>query len=240
MNTLIQGECLEEMKKLSNDSVDMILVDIPYGRTTMTWDVPINLKQMWNELLRITKQKGAFVFTATQPFTTELIMSNLKMFKHEIIWFKNIPTGMAQAKYAPMKYHENIIVFCKQKITTFNKQMQEREGKGKAAYRYEHYIGDNNHVKMPKVKKFYSEKLVNPSSIILINSVPNRVNRLHPTQKPVELMKYLIKTYSNPGETILDFTMGSGTTGVACKELNRDFIGIEINKEYFDIAKNRI
>lgn len=195
---------------------------------------------MWEQLKRVIKSNGAIVMTASQPFTTTLIASNMKMFKHEIVWFKNVPTGMAQSSYAPMKYHENVLVFCGGKISTFNKQFEPREGKGKDCYRYEHYCGDSNHVKMEKVKKFYDPELVNPSSVVLFNSVPNRNGKVHPTQKPVSLMEYLVKTYTNEGETVLDFTMGSGTTGVACVNTNRDFIGIELDEGYFEIASKRI
>jgi len=240
MIELIHGDCLEKMAEIEDGSVDMVLTDPPYGTTACKWDSIIPLEPMWEHLKRVIKQNGAIVMTASQPFTTKLIASNMKMFKHEIIWFKNVPTGMAQAAYTPMKYHENVLVFCHGKVKTFNKQMQEREGKGKGCYRYEHYCGDSNHVKMNKVKKHYDEKLVNPSSIILFNSVPNRKGKMHPTQKPVAMMEYLIKTYTNEGETVLDFTMGSGTTGVACKNLSRSFIGIERDEGYFNIAKDRI
>ncbi len=234
------GDCLERMKEIPDGSVDMILADPPYGTTACKWDSVIPFAAMWLELKRIIKSNGAIVLFGSQPFTSKLIFSNLEMFKHEIVWFKNVPTGMAQASYAPMKYHENIVVFCDGKVGVFNKQMGEREGVGKDCYNYEHYCGDSNHVKMRKVKKFYDAKLVNPSSVVLFNAVPNRSGKLHPTQKPVALMEYLIKAYTNENETVLDFTMGSGTTGVACKNLNRNFIGIELDPEYFKIAEKRI
>ena len=237
---LMQGDCLERMKEIPSGSVDMVMADPPYNITACKWDSIIPLEPMWEQLKRIIKPQGAIVMTAAQPFTTTLIASNMKMFKHDIVWFKNVPTGMAQASYAPMKYHESILVFCKNKIGTFNKQMQEREGVGKDCYRYQHYCGESNHVKMDKVKKHYDENLVNPSSIVLFNSVPNRRGKVHPTQKPVALMEYLIKTYTNEGETVLDFTAGSFTTGVACVNLNRKFIGIELDKDYFDIGVNRV
>lgn len=240
MINLIHGDCLEKMKDLPDASVDLVLADPPYGTTACKWDTVIPFDLMWEQLIRVTKKNSPIVLFGSQPFTSALIMSNPNLFKYEWIWFKNVPTGMAQSRYAPMKYHENILVFCNGSIQTFNKIPEEREGVGKDCYRYEHYCGDNNHVKMKKVKKFYDEKLVNPSSMLLFNVVPNRVNKVHPTQKPVALMEYFINTYSNEGNTVLDFTMGSGTTGVACKNLNRNFIGIELDKEYFDIAENRI
>ena len=237
---LIQGDCLEKMKEIPDGSVDMVMCDLPYGTTVCKWDSVIPFEPLWKQYRRIAKPNAAIVLTASQPFTTMLISSNMKMFKYDIVWFKNVPTGMAQASYAPMKYHESILIFCSGKVGTFNKQLQEREGVGKDCYKYEHYCGESNHVKMGKVKKHYNENLVNPSSVILFNTVPNRKGKLHPTQKPVALMEYLIKTYTNEGETVLDFTMGSGTTGVACVNTGRKFIGIELDTGYFEIAKNRI
>lgn len=237
---LYHGDCIEIMKKMPDESVDMVLTDPPYGTTACQWDSVIPFEEMWDQIKRVTKKNSAIVLTSSQPFTSALIMSNPKMFKHEIIWFKNVPTGMAQSKYAPMKYHESILVFCKTSIKTFNKQLQKREGKGKDCYKYEHYCGDSNHVKMDKVKKYYDPHLVNPSSVLLFNCVPNRKGKIHPTQKPVALMEYLIKTYTNENETVLDFTMGSGTTGVACNNTNRNFIGIELDEHYFKVASERI
>ena len=237
---LYQGDCLEVMKDIPDTSVDAIICDPPFGTTACKWDSIIPFDKMWDQINRVIKNNKPIILFGSQPFTSLLINSNTKAFKHEIIWFKNVPTGMAQAKYAPMKYHENILVFANGKIATFNKKMQEREGVGKDCYKYEHYCGDNNHVKMQKVKKFYDPDFVNPSSIVLFNSVPNRSGKLHPTQKPVALIEYLVKTYTNENETVLDFTMGSGTTGVACVNTNRKFIGIELDEGYFKIAKERI
>lgn len=237
---LIKGNTLEEMAKLPDGCVDMILCDLPYGTTACKWDTVIPFEPLWEQYKRLIKKNGAIVLFASQPFTSALVMSNPKMFKHEIIWFKNVPTGMANAAYSPMKYHESILAFSDGKICTFKKQMQEREGKGKDCYKYEHYCGDSNHVKMDKVKKFYDAELVNPSSVVLFNSVPNRKGKEHPTQKPVALCEYLIRTYTNEGEAVLDNTMGSGTTGVACINTNRHFIGIERDDKYFQIAQKRI
>jgi site-specific DNA-methyltransferase (adenine-specific) len=237
---LIQGDCLEKMKDIPDKSIDMILCDLPYGTTACKWDTIIPFEPLWEQYKRIIKDNGAIVLTASQPFTSALVMSNPDMFKYEWIWFKNVPSGMAQAKYSPMKYHESVLVFSKNSIKVFNKIMEERVGKGKDCYNYEHYCGESNHVKMDKVKKFYNAELVNPSSVLLFNVVPNRKGKLHPTQKPVALFEYLIKTYTNEGDLVLDNCMGSGTTGVACKNLNRDFIGIELDENYFKIAKERI
>ena len=234
------GDCLEVMTEIPDGVIDMILTDPPYGTTACKWDSIIPLEPMWEQLKRIIKPKGAIVMTAAQPFTTTLIASNMKMFKHDIVWFKNVPTGMAQASYAPMKYHESILIFCSGKVGTFNKQLQEREGVGKDCYKYEHYCGESNHVKMGKVKKHYNENLVNPSSILLFNTVPNRKGKLHPTQKPVALMEYLIKTYTNEGELVLDFTAGSGTTAIAAENTGRKWVCIEQNEEYANKAVERI
>lgn len=240
INKVIEGDCLSVMKGIPNESVDMILADLPYGMTACKWDTIIPLEPLWEQYKRIIKDNGAIVLTASQPFTSALVMSNRKMFRYELIWVKNVPTGIASSKYAPMKYHESILVFSKKPIKTFNKIIEERVGKGKDCYKYEHYCGDNNHVKMNKIKKFYDSKLVNPSSVILFNTVPNRKGKLHPTQKPVNLFEYLIKTYSNEGDTILDNVAGSGTTGIACKNTNRNYILIEKEPEYIDIINKRL
>ena len=240
MKEVWQGDCLELMKNIPDGSIDAVITDPPYGTTACKWDTVIPFEPMWEQLKRVIKPNGAIVLFGSQPFTSALVMSNPKMFKHEWIWFKNVPTGMAQSRYSPMKYHESVLVFANNTIKTFNKIMEEREGKGKDCYNYEHYCGENNHVKMKKVKKFYDAKLVNPSSVLLFNVAPNRKDKLHPTQKPVALFEYLIKTYTNEGETVLDFTAGSGTTGVACQNLNRNFILIEKEPKYVEIIKKRL
>jgi len=239
LNKIYNGDCLEVMSDIADKSIDMILCDLPYGTTACKWDTIIPFEPLWEQYKRIIKDNGAIVLTASQPFTSALVISNVKMFKYEWIWFKNVPTGMAQSKYQPMKYHESVLVFCKNK-TIFNKILEERVGKGKDCYNYEHYCGENNHVKMNKVKKFYNSKLVNPSSVLLFNVVPNRINKIHPTQKPVALFEYLIKTYTNEGDLVLDNCAGSGTTGIACINTQRDYILIEKEEKYCDIIKKRI
>ena len=237
---LLHGDCLDLMASIPDGSIDMICADLPYGTTACKWDTIIPFDPLWTHYKRVIKSNGSIVLFGSQPFTSALVMSNPKWFKYEVIWFKNVPTGMAQASYAPMKYHENILVFCEGKIDTFNKEMEQREGVGKDCYKYEHYCGESNHVKLDKVKKFYDANLVNPSSVQLFTVVPNRNGKVHPTQKPVSLLEYLIRTYTNEGETVLDNCMGSGTTGVACKNTGRNFIGIEKDAGYFEIARNRI
>ena len=240
LNKIYNMDCLQGMKFIPDKSIDMILCDLPYGTTACKWDTIIPFEPLWEQYKRIIKDNGAIVLTASQPFTSALVMSNIKWFKYEWIWFKNVPSGMAQARYSPMKYHESVLVFSKNSIKVFNKIMEERVGKGKDCYNYEHYCGESNHVKMDKVKKFYNAELVNPSSVLLFNVVPNRKGKLHPTQKPVALFEYLIKTYTNEGETVLDNCMGSGTTAIACMNSKRNYIGFELDKKYFDIAEKRI
>ena len=235
---LMLGDCLERMKEIPDGSIDMILTDPPYGTTACKWDSIISLEPMWEQLKRIIKPNGAIVMTASQPFTTTLISSNMGMFKYTWVWEKSHPTGFALAKKRPLKYHEDVCIFYS-KQPTYNPQMWQ----GKPNH------GDNNHLtgalnnakSQPNLKAVKAKKdgVKYPKDTLKVNS-HNRADLSHPTQKPVALMEYLIKTYTNEGETVLDFTMGSGTTGVAAKNLNRDFIGIELDEGYFEIAKGRI
>ncbi|MBR6907811.1 site-specific DNA-methyltransferase, partial [bacterium] len=172
-------------------------------------------------------------------FTYKLIESNIKNFKYKLIWKKNVPTGMASAKYRPMKYYEEICIF-NEGQGTYNPIMKERIGIGKDCYNYNHYCGESNHLTLEKKPKRYDPDWVQPSDVLEFNVVPNRNGKLHPTQKPIELLEWLVKTYSNEGDIILDNCMGSGTTGEACLKLNRNFIGIELDTKYFNICKNRL
>ncbi len=237
MIKLLHGDCLELMKDIPDKSIDMVLCDLPYGITACKWDAVIPFEPLWAEYNRICN--GNIILFSSQPFTTDLINSNRSMFKYVLVWNKNVPTGMSSAKYRPMKYHEDICVFYKGK-PTYNPIMKPREGIGKSCYNYEHYCGDSNHVKYDKIKKKYDPNFVQPSTVLNFNVVPNRKGKLHPTQKPVDLMEYLIKTYSMEGDKVLDNCMGSGSTGVACINTNRNFIGIEKDDKYFEIAKSRI
>ena len=239
MIKLYNGDCLVEMNKVEDKSVDLILCDLPYGSTQCSWDSIIPFDKLWEQYNRVLKDTGIVVLFSSGLFTIDLINSNRKDFKYKLIWKKNVPTGMSSAKYRPMKYYEEICVFYKKK-GTYNPQMKPREGVGKACYNYDHYCGDSNHVSYEKVKKRYDPDWVQPSDILEFNVVPNRNGKVHPTQKPIELLEWLIKTYSNEHNLVLDNTMGSGSTGVACVNLNRDFIGIEMDKSYFEIAKSRI
>jgi len=230
---LYHGDCLDIMPTLPDKSVDMILADLPYGTTACKWDTIIPFKPLWEQYKRIIKDNRAIVLTASQPFTSALVMSNPKMFKYEWIWDKKIPSGMSYARFQPMRQHENILVFCNGK-TIYNAQMIKRDKpiKGGGMSKGE----TTNNQNLVALKKTYDYK--NPTTIIVEDKI--RKDSLHPTQKPVALFEYLIKTYTNEGDTVLDNVMGSGTTGVACKLLKRNFIGIELDPTYFEIAKKRI
>ena len=237
---LYNGDCLEIMKTIQDKSIDAIITDPPYGTTACNWDSVIPFELMWKQLNRIIKDNGAIVLFGSQPFTSALISSNYKMFKYEWIWQKDIPTGFTMAKTSPMKLHENIIIFSNGKLTynskgnylKFNPQKTKRDKPIKGYAIKSNFL---NQTTFDKKERIYTHK--NPVSIIKYKKVKNGK---HPTQKPIALMEYLIKTYTNENDTVLDFTMGSGTTGVACCNLNRDFIGIELDKEYFKIAQDRI
>jgi site-specific DNA-methyltransferase (adenine-specific) len=166
-------------------------------------------------------------------------MSNIKKYRYKLIWKKNVPTGMSSAKYRPMKYYEEIVIFGNAKAK-YNPVMKPRVGVGKACYNYNHYCGNNNHIKLNKVKKQYDPDFVQPSDVIEFNVVPNRNGKLHPTQKPVELLEYLIKTYSNEGDIILDNCIGVGSTALAAINTNRKYIGYELDKTFYDKCITRI
>jgi len=235
------GDCLELMKSIPDGSIDAIITDPPYGTTACKWDSVIPFEPMWAELKRIIKDNGAIIFTASQPFTSNLVMSNTKMFKHEWIWEKNRGSNFANLKYAPMKEHESVLIFCKSS-PKYYPIMQARKGQGLARTKYEYNPSNTGKCDfMGNLVKTHANhngnnELRYPSSIQKFNTEVGK----HPTQKPVTLMEYLIKTYTQENDTVLDFTMGSGTTGVACKNLNRNFIGIELDETYFNVAKQRI
>lgn len=244
MIRLMHDDCIRGMNQIEDGSVDMVLTDPPYGTTACKWDAVIPFEPMWGQLKRVVKPNGAIVLTASQPFTSALVMSNPEMFKYCWVWYKNQPSGFGLAHRQPMKVHEDICVFYK-KQSTYNKQetfsritdrklgKPNRRGRGKSSGVYGGL--DNSSFR----DAILSNK-VNPRTVIEFDVAPRSKGTVHPTQKPAALMEYLIKTYTNGGETVLDFTMGSGTTGVACKRLRRDFIGIEKDAGYFDIACKRI
>ena len=238
---LINGDCLKEMSKLIEEGVkvDAIICDPPYGTTACKWDSVIPFEPMWERLNKLIKKQCPIVLFGSEPFSSALRMSNVKNFKYDLVWNKNLCKNPGLAKIRPLPSFENIIIFGKGKIT-YNPQTEAGKAYTDIRKKSTKVHNGNEH------KYGFSGNTVNvinkgtryPKSVITIKN-PNRKGQ-HPTQKPVALMEYLIKTYTNENELVLDFTMGSGTTGVACKNLNRDFIGIELDKGYFDIAEDRI
>lgn len=233
MFEIYNDDCLVKMKDIPDGSVDLVLCDLPYGTTACKWDAVIPFEPMWAEYRRVTKLNAAIVLTAAQPFTSALVMSAASDFKYLWVWDKKIPSGMSYARFQPMRQHEDVLVFCRGR-TPYNPQMMEREKpiKGGGMSKGE-TTGNQNLIAL---KKTYDKK--NPTTILSFDKV--RKGSLHPTQKPVALMEYLIRTYTESGDTVLDNTMGSGTTGVACMNTGRKFIGIEKDAGYFEIARKRI
>jgi len=234
MSELHQGDCLEVMKQIPEGSVDLILTDPPYGTTACKWDTVIPFEPMWKELKRIIKPNGVIALFGSEPFSSLLRCSNLKDFKYDWTWEKTRPTGSMLCRKRPLLKSENISIFYK--IQPFyNPQMQE----AKRVIEKERVVNKGETKNNCKLKrKFDNKGLSFPRNIIKFKNSNHK--SFHPTQKPVELLKYLIKTYTLENETVLDFTMGSGSTGVACKQLNRKFIGIELDEKYFKIAEDRI
>jgi len=232
---LLKGDCLELMKDIPDKSIDAIICDLPYGTTACKWDIVIPFEHLWKEYERIIKDNGAIVLFGSQPFTSMLIMSNLKWFKYEWVWNKKLAGNGILAKIQPLKIHENIIVFSNGKVR-YNPQMT----KGRLRKKMFNGVGKTEILQtLSECKETFNDEYY-PVSIQEFSMAGSRINRLHPTAKPVALLEYLIKTYTNEGETVLDNTMGSGTTGVACVNTNRNFIGIEKDDKYFEIASNRI
>lgn len=236
---LRQGDCLELMKDIPDGSVDMILADLPYGTTACKWDTIIPFEPLWEQYKRIIKDNGAIVLTASQPFTSALVMSNVKMFKYEWIWNKVTGRGHLVAKHRPMAQHENILVFGDGKVK-YNPQMVLME-KPQRGYSSDGNVGDERTEIMggrtTKQREVIYRTHKYPKTIIT-QGVDGKY--LHPTQKPVALFEYLIKTYTNEGDLVLDNVAGSGTTGVACQNTNRNFILMEQEPEYVEIIKKRL
>lgn len=244
MINLIKGDCLEKMKSIPNGSIDMILCDLPYGTTECSWDNIIDFEKLWDSYERIIKDNGAIVLFGSEPFSTKLRISRFNLYKYEWIWIKNTVTGHLEAKNKPLKKFENIIVFskgnsangCKNRIT-YNPQGLIEVNKTKKT-------SCNGSIWGTRPSRQKDNIIVQKYTNYPVNILEFKKDkyRLHPTQKPVELLKYLIRTYTIDGETILDNCMGSGSTGVAVLEVggNRNFIGIELNEDYYNIAKKRI
>ncbi len=245
---LYHGDCLEEMKKIADKSVDFILTDPPYGTTACKWDSVIPFDKMWEHLNRIIKDNGAIVLFGSEPFSSALRMSNIDNYRYDWIWHKSTSGGFANANKMPMKYHENISIFYK-KLPTYNPIFQEyyestkkRFEKNNSVNRQKQIANSSNEIQKGlslQGNGVLIDRGKYPESVLKFSNVAN-CKRVHPTQKPIDLLEYLIKTYTNKNETVLDFTMGSGSTDVACINTNRNFIGIELDDNYFKIAEDRI
>ena len=234
LNKIYNEDCLEGMKRIPDGSVDMILCDLPYGTTRNKWDTVIPLEPLWEQYNRVIKERGAILLTAQTPFDKVLGVSNLENLKYEWIWDKKLATGHLNAKRMPLKRHENILVFYK-KPPVYNPQFTKGEPYDKGCSLRE----SENWGKQVAVSGKNSSGKRYPTSLI-VKSNANQRGKVHPTQKPVALFEYLIRTYTNEGETVLDNCMGSGTTAIACLNTNRNYIGFEMDKEYFDVANERI
>jgi site-specific DNA-methyltransferase (adenine-specific) len=239
---LYQGDCLEIMKTIPENSVDFICCDPPYGTTSIKWDQVIDFNEMWNCYDKIIKPKGVICLFGSQPFSSQLICSKLNWFRYELIWNKNKCGSPGLAKYRPMKTHENILVFYKKPGGTYNPQMEKGEPYSRTSKNPEGYVGkknEHNYGLKPR-KSFTNNGTRYPKSILNISRDFSAQQQVHPTQKPVPLLEWLIKTYSNENEVVLDNCMGSGSCGVAAVNLNRKFIGIELENDYYNISKERI
>lgn len=234
---LLNGDCLVEMSQIPDVSVDMVLCDLPYGTTACKWDSVIPFEPLWKAYKRVCKKNAAIVLTASQPFTSVLIASNLGAFKYCWVWDKKKPSNFPLAKRQPMKYHEDVPVFSFGTAPYYPAMVQVEGRKAKKGKNDGASVFNKGLERPDYLDKVYTDKY--PSSILEVSNA-DQTNRVHPTQKPVALMEYLIRTYTNEGETVLDNTMGSGTTGVACVKTGRKFIGIERDPEYFRIASERI
>lgn len=236
-NSIIHGDCLEIMPYIQDKSINMILCDLPYGTTACKWDTPIPLEPLWEQYKRIIKDNGGIVLTASQPFASALVMSNPEMFKYEWVWNKNTSTCFVHAKHRPLGSHENILIFGKGRIV-YNPQMIQ----GKPYFRG---VVDNSKIQTcpTKVGKTVVDEnktgMRYPKTVLNIDG-NNRIKHVHPTQKPVSLFEYLIKTYTNEGDLVLDNCLGSGTTCIAALNTNRNFIGIEKEFNYCEIGLQRI
>jgi len=234
---LYEGDCLDIMPTLADKSIDMILCDLPYGTTACKWDTVIPFEPLWEQYKRLIKDNGAIVLTASQPFTSALVMSNIKWFKYEWIWEKSRSGSPITAKYMPLRLHENILVFCNGTTKPYNPQMT----KGVAYSRNLDHMGkENNHYYGIKEVHVVNEGVRFPTTVQKVKQNWSKQQQIHPTQKPVALFEYLIRTYTNEGDTVLDNCAGSGTTGVACIHTNRKYILIEKDSAYCEIIRNRI
>ena len=235
---LMFGDCLERMKEIEDKSINAIICDLPFGTTACKWDIIIPFDELWEQYNRVIKDNGAIVLFASQPFTSKLVCSNMEMFKYCLVWNKNRCGSPGLAKIRPLKTHEDICIFCKT-VEIYNPQMEEgepyyrkRSGKTRANNMGYGFVNSTKDIENTGTRY--------PKSILNFSRDFSAQQQVHPTQKPIPLIEYLIKTYTNEGEIVLDNTMGSGSTGVACINTNRNFIGIELDKNYYDISCKRI
>lgn len=239
INKIYNLDCIKGMRLIDDKSIDMILCDLPYGTTNCSWDNIIPFDKLWEQYERIIKNNGAIVLTASQNFTTKLIMSNFKIFRYEWIWKKNTCTGFQNAKKMPLKSHENICIFYK-KLPTYNPQgviRIDKKIKAGATKGGRILLGDDYSIKAKLNNEYIQEYKNYPKSVL---EIKKEVKNIHPTQKPVELFEYLIRTYTNKNELVLDNCIGSGTTAIACINSSRNYIGFEVNNKYFNLANERI
>lgn len=235
LNRIYQRECIEGMRMIPDKSIDMILCDLPYGTTRNKWDSVIDLAKLWEQYNRIIKDNGAIVLTAAPPFNAILGASNIKNYRYEWIWDKKLGSGSLNVKKVPLKRHENILVFYK-KAPTYNPQMRKGKYRNKSTSKPESNKGNYGEIK--HLKDNFNDDYY-PTTLLEFSNANVR-DRVHPTQKPVDLFEYLIRTYSNEGDIVLDNCMGSGTTAIAALRTGRQFIGFELEREYVEIANNRI
>jgi DNA modification methylase len=237
-SVLFHADCFDILSGIKSKSVNLILCDLPYGTTQNKWDIILPLDKLWKEYERLITDNGAIILTASQPFTSTLIMSNTKLFKYDIVWHKRTPSGVLNAKKMPIRTHETILVFYK-KLPTYN--FQKSIG-SKICGIKEHKVNSSNYRNANTITPYIDDGSRFPTSVLDITGVVNNSKEKlpHPTQKPLALMEYLVKTYSNEDDIVLDNCMGSNTTGLACKRLNRQYIGIEKEKAYYDISVKRL
>ena len=237
MIDLRQGDCLELMKDIPDKSIDMILCDLPYGTTACKWDIVMPFDKLWEQYNRIIKDNGAIVLFGSEPFSSKLRMSNLKNYKYDWKWLKSRKTGFQMVRKRPLKCYEDILVFYNKQPTYYNTQLIKLE---KPINSYRKNGKGGTLLNTIKCQKGRIQEYTNYNKDTLCFNNEHNINAFHPTQKPVALLEYLIKTYTNEGDTVLDNCMGSGSTGVASINTNRNFIGIELDENYFNIAKERI
>lgn len=237
-NNIYKGDCLEVMNDIDDKSVDMVLCDLPYGTTACKWDIVIPFEPLWEQYKRVTKDNGAIVLTASQPFTSALVMSNIKNFKYAYTWVKTKPSGFQNAKRIPMKKHEDICVFYSEQPIYNQQNLVEletpiRSGRARLRNEEQHRLGVAGNTEHKTTHTGWQDSVLHFAN-------PSGKGHLHPTQKPVPLFEYLVKIYTNEGDTVLDNCIGSGTTAIACINTNRDFIGIEKDPTYFELASGRV